>query len=172
MWKPTGWKESCVLEPAESTSNWSPTLTCGGDERMGITQMGKTSRACCYSGSSLGPSVVIPAATKRVRICNHESLGSPAGSKGWGTWCPSSSLHRHLALFSYTYVWATSVTITPWQMWDLWMMISRAKSALFLCFGKVLLKHSLCSHGEDIYFFEWTSGRKQKDNTLEKIQVG
>lgn len=85
-------------------------------------------------------------------------LRVPSWGKAWWAWSPSSSLHCHLAL-SYTCAGIGSANVIRRQVWDWWVTICQGKAhRSCVLAGCYIIKCSLCSYGEYIYFFEWASG--------------
>lgn len=58
-----------------------------------------------------------------------------------------------------TCIWVASINVIPRRAWDLWIMICQGKTRCSCVLARFyVIKCSLCSPGECIYFFEWTSG--------------
>lgn len=73
--------------------------------------------------------------------------------------------------------WVASINVIPRHMWDLWIMICQGKTHCSCLLARFyVIKCSLCSHGECIYFFEWTSGSTKTiiipwERFRQKLQV-
>ena len=113
IWKLEGQKWSCVLEQKKVPAPGIMTMFLEVVRGLGITKVGQTWVACCYSRLGLGSSRVILAAAEWFTQVQPRALRVPNWGKGWWGWGPSSSLQSRGTLVMYLHlVLVASVTVT------------------------------------------------------------